>query len=288
MQNRVMHIFRFHGSEGPRLGLIAEGQRYDLSAAAAEFADISTWLALSDPAAAVHNALPRASKFPLANDLSFTAPIDLQEVWASGVTYLRSKVARMEESETQAGGDFYDRVYEAERPELFFKAMPGRVVGPGEPIRIRADSSWNVPEPELALVLSASGSIVGHTIGNDVSSRSIEGENPLYLPQAKVYDGSCALGPVIRLNDGQQKDWAIQLTIARDDTLVFSGETSTAQMRRTQAELAAYLFRELKFSSGAFLLTGTGIVPPDDFTLRSGDLVSITIDGIGTLENRVE
>jgi len=195
----------------------------------------------------------------------------------------------MEESETQAGGDFYDRVYEAERPELFFKSMPGRVVAPGAPIRIRRDSTWNVPEPELALVLSSSGAIVGRTIGNDVSSRSIEGENPLYLPQAKVYDGSCALGPMIVLPDGDEQEsaWSIQLSITRAGVSMFSGETSTSQMRRTQQELADYLFRELTFRAGAFLLTGTGIVPPDDFTLRSGDVVSITIAGIGTLENPV-
>jgi len=282
-----MHIFRFHHAQGPRLGLLVEGARYDLSAAAPQFADVSAWLALTDPASAVHDVLARVRSFPLADEVTLLAPIDLQEVWASGVTYLRSKVARMEESESQAGGDFYDRVYDAERPELFFKAMPGRVVAPGNPIRIRRDSVWNVPEPELVLVLSATGSIVGHTIGNDVSSRSIEGENPLYLPQAKVYDGSCALGPVISLSDGQHRERSIQMTITRAGASVFSGETSTSQMRRSQQELAAYLFRELTFSTGAFLLTGTGIVPPDDFSLRSRDLVSITIEGIGTLANPV-
>jgi len=161
------------------------------------------------------------------------------------------------------------------------------VVGPGGPIHIRRDSTWNVPEPELTLVLSASGAIVGHTIGNDVSSRSIEGENPLYLPQAKVYDGSCALGPVISLNNGQQDVWTIRLTITRGGVVVFFGETSTAKMRRTPEELAAYLFRELTFDAGVFLLTGTGIVPPDDFTLCGGDVVSIFVEGIGTLENPV-
>lgn len=282
-----MHIFRFAGPNGPRLGLLIEEERYDLSAAGPEFADVSSWLALPDPLAAVRDVLALVRSYPLRDDVALTAPIDLQEVWASGVTYLRSKVARMEESESQAGGDFYDRVYEAERPELFFKSMPGRVVAPGQPIRIRADSSWNVPEPELVLVLSASGAIVGHTIGNDVSSRSIEGENPLYLPQAKVYDGSCALGPMIAVSDGRQDPWSIELSIVRDGATVFAGETSTAQMRRTQQELAGYLFQELTFSAGAFLLTGTGIVPPDDFTLRSGDVVRITIQGIGTLENPV-
>jgi 2-dehydro-3-deoxy-D-arabinonate dehydratase len=282
-----MHIFRFHSPPGARLGLLIEDQRFDLSAVGPEFADVSTWLALSEPVAAVQDAVTRARGFPVAADVKLLAPIDLQEVWASGVTYLRSKVARMEESESQAGGDFYDRVYEAERPELFFKAPAARVVASGDFIRIRRDSIWNVPEPELVLVLSAAGEIVGHTIGNDVSSRSIEGENPLYLPQAKVYDGSCALGPTIALGDGRQTDWSIKLSISRDGVTVFSGDTSTAQMRRKPEELAAYLFRELTFSAGAFLFTGTGIVPPEDFTLNPNDVVRITIDGIGTLENPV-
>jgi 2-dehydro-3-deoxy-D-arabinonate dehydratase len=284
-----MHIFRFLSPQGPRLGLDNDGERCDLSAAGREFADISDWLALPDPVAAVHNALERARSFSVADELTLLPPLDLQEVWASGVTYLRSKVARMDESE--GGGDFYDQVYEAERPEIFFKATPARVVGPGGTIRIRGDSAWNVPEPELTLVLSSRGAIAGYTIGNDVSSRSIEGENPLYLPQAKVYDGSCALGPVIALNEGGheggQMPRTIQLVIKRDGQLVYSGETSTAQLRRTPEELAACLFRELTFSAGAFLLTGTGIVPPDDFTLHGGDLVSITIEGIGILENSV-
>jgi 2-dehydro-3-deoxy-D-arabinonate dehydratase len=280
-----MHIFRFSTSQGARLGLETGNGRFDLSAVGSQFADLSTWLSLPDPVAAVDDAQSRARDFPILETPRVLAPVDAQEVWASGVTYLRSKVARMEESE--GGGDFYDLVYEAERPELFLKATAARVVNPGAPIRIRRDSAWNVPEPELALVIAASGAIVGYTIGNDMSSRSIEGENPLYLPQAKVYDGSCALGPVIALNDGRQSAWAIQLTIARDGVPVFSGETSTAQMRRTFPELAAYLYRELTFSAGAVLLTGTGIVPPDDFTLQSGDVVSIRIDGIGTLENRV-
>ncbi|MCM3901500.1 MAG: fumarylacetoacetate hydrolase family protein [Pyrinomonadaceae bacterium] len=280
-----MHIFRFLSLQGPRLGLDIEGERYDLSAVAPEFADISDWLSLSDPVVAVHNALPQVLAFPLGSEAILLAPLDVQEVWASGVTYLRSKEARVEES--IAGGDFYDQVYEAERPEIFFKATALRVVGPGKAIRIRRDSAWNVPEPELALVLSSEGAIVGYTIGNDVSSRSIEGENPLYLPQAKVYDGSCALGPVIAVSENHQKARAIQMTIMRNGALVFSGETSTGQMRRTTEELANYLFRELTFSAGVFLLTGTGLVPPDDFTLRPGDVVRITIEGIGILENFV-
>jgi len=267
------------------VGLNIDGAHFDLSSVGSEFVDLSSWLSLPDPIKAVLKAASRCQKFPITEEIDLLAPIDGQEVWACGVTYLRSKVARMEES--NQGGDFYDQVYEAMRPEIFFKASPSRVVGPGQPIRIRRDSTWNVPEPELALVLSSSGVIVGYTIGNDVSSRSIEGENPLYLPQAKVYDGSCALGPSIVLADGQPMTRAIKLTITRDGTTVFSGETSTARMRRSVEELAAYLFRELTFASGAFLLTGTGIVPADDFTLASGDLVRITIEGIGTLENPV-
>jgi len=280
-----MHIFRFSSQQGARLGVGIDGQRFDLSAAGPEVRDVSSWLAMRNPVAVVVDAVARVRDFPLADDVSLLAPIDTQEVWASGVTYLRSKVARMEESEE--GGDFYDRVYAAERPELFFKATYSRVAGPGKPIRIRRDSAWNVPEPELALVLSSSGEIVGYTIGNDVSSRSIEGENPLYLPQAKVYDGCCALGPMIALNDGRQSVRGIQMTISRGGTTVFAGETSTAKMRRSAEELAAYLFRESTFAAGVFLLTGTGIVPPDDFTLHPGDVVSITIEGIGILQNPV-
>ena len=282
-----MHLLRFLSEHGPRLGLQLEGAGYDLSAVAPEFADLSSWLALPDPVASVREALTPARRFPIKDDAKLLAPCDTQEVWACGVTYLRSKVARMEESESVEGGDFYDRVYEAERPEIFFKAPASRVVGPLSPIRIRRDSNWNVPEPELVLVLSAGGAIVGYTIGNDVSSRSIEGENPLYLPQAKIYDGSCALGPLIEINDVASEARAIQMTITREATTVFSGETSTAQMRRAPQELAAYLFRELTFADGALLFTGTGIVPPDDFTLQIGDNVKISIAGIGILENPV-
>jgi 2-dehydro-3-deoxy-D-arabinonate dehydratase len=262
-----------------------DGQRFDLTASSREFADISSWLALTEPVAAVNSILPRVRSFPLTDEVTLVAPIDVQEVWASGVTYLRPKVARMEES---SEADFYDLVYEAQRPELFFKSTPHRVVANGQAVRIRRDSTWNVPEPELALVLSAVGTIVGYTIGNDMSSRSIEGENPLYLPQAKVYDGSCSLGPVILVNDGNEIPRDIHMTISRHGIAVFEGATSTAQMRRPLQELADYLFREMTFSNGAFLLTGTGIVPPDDFTLHPGDHVSITIEGIGTLENPVE
>ncbi|HEX3229993.1 MAG TPA: fumarylacetoacetate hydrolase family protein [Pyrinomonadaceae bacterium] len=281
-----MQIFRFHCPQGFRLGLEVDGERFDLNASAREFSDISSWLALADPVAAIHSILPRARSFPLTGEVGLAAPLDVQEVWASGVTYLRSKIARIEES--AGGGDFYDLVYQAERPELFFKSMAHRVVGNGQPVRIRRDSAWNVPEPELALVLSAAGMIVGYTIGNDMSSRSIEGENPLYLPQAKVYDGSCSLGPGILLRDGDEIPRDIHMIINRQGSAVFEGTTSTTRIRRPLTELADYLFREMTFSNGVFLLTGTGIVPPDDFTLHPGDKVSITIEGIGTLENIVE
>ena len=208
------------------------------------------------------------------------------EVWAAGVTYESSKFARMAESE--GGGDFYAKVYVADRPELFFKATPRRVVGPNQPVRIRGDSTWNVPEPELAAVIAANGRIVGYTIGNDMSSRSIEGENPLYLPQAKVYTGSCALGPwIVPAESVDPQNLGIRMSITRDDSVAFEGETSTARMKRSVHELADWLFRENDFPGGAILLTGTGIIPPEDFTLQQGDGIEITIDGIGTLRNEV-
>ena len=207
-----------------------------------------------------------------------------QEVWACGVTYLRSRVAREAESTVK---DVYTRVYEAARPELFFKAIGRRVVGHAQSIRVRDDSAWNVPEPELTLIVNGSGEIVGHTVGNDVSSRDIEGENPLYLPQAKVYEGSCALGPGILLGDAQRlKDLAIQVSILREGRPVFEGETRTSQIKRPLAELVGYLRKELDFPRGAFLLTGTGIIPPQDFTMQRGDTVRIQIGQL-TLENDV-
>ena len=216
------------------------------------------------------------------------APISSQEVWAAGVTYRRSREARREESKAAGGGDFYDRVYDAERPELFFKATPRRVVGPGGNVRIRRDSTWNVPEPELTLLVNPRGRIVGYTIGNDMSSRDIEGENPLYLPQAKVYGGSCALGPgVLVSSEPLPKSTEIRLEIIRDGSVAFSGATTLAQMKRDPQELVEYLYREIAFPEGCYLLTGTGVVPPDSFTLQHGDVVRITIEPIGTLENLV-
>jgi 2-dehydro-3-deoxy-D-arabinonate dehydratase len=215
-------------------------------------------------------------------------PIANQEVWASGVTYFRSREARVEESKDAKGGDFYMRVYDAERPELFFKATAYRTVGPGAQVRIRKDSKWNVPEPELTLFICSEGSIEGYTIGNDMSSRDIEGENPLYLPQAKSYNGAAALGPCLLVTENPiNPDTNISLEITRDSTTVLSEQISINQMKRKHTELVSYLFREMDFPNGTFLMTGTGIIPADDFTLHTGDLVKITIAEIGTLINTV-
>lgn len=217
------------------------------------------------------------------------APIATQEVWAAGVTYYRSRTARMAESHEAGADNFYDRVYTAERPELFFKASPHRVAGPGQMVRIRKDSRWNVPEPELALVITSNARIIGYTIGNDMSSRDIEGENPLYLPQAKVYDRSCALGPCILVAEKTPKaETEIRLEIVRVGQTAFAGSTTLAQLKRTPESLVEFLFRDNSFPNGCVLLTGTGIVPADDFTLQSGDEIRITIDCIGTLRNVVE
>jgi len=216
------------------------------------------------------------------------APIGSQEVWAAGVTYRRSREARMDEAKAAGGGDFYDRVYDAERPELFFKATPHRVAGPGEAVAIREDSSWSVPEPELTLLIAPSGKIIGYTIGNDMSSRDIEGENPLYLPQAKVYDRSCALGPgILVCNDALPHTTEITLRITRDGLDAFAGSNSLQSLKRDPASLVHYLFRQNSFPHGCFLLTGTGIVPPDEFRLQRGDQIRITIGPIGTLTNYV-
>ena len=227
-----------------------------------------------------------AAPLPLAA-VALLPPVDAQEVWAAGVTYLRSKKAREEESAGAAR--FYDAVYTAPRPELFFKATPARVVGPGQPVRVRADSRWSVPEPELALVITPDLRIVGYTIGNDMSARDIEGENPLYLPQAKVYRQSCALGPCVTLSAAlpPREQVGIRLRVDRGGSVAFAGETSLARMARPPEELVDWLGRENEFPGGAILLTGTGVVPPDDFTLRAGDVVTIAIDGIGELTNPV-
>jgi 2-dehydro-3-deoxy-D-arabinonate dehydratase len=228
-----------------------------------------------------------ASSFADIED-SLLAPIGSQEVWASGVTYYRSRNARMEEAKTAGGGDFYDRVYVAERPELFMKATPNRVVGHRGKVAIRKDATWSVPEPELTLLANPSGKIIGYTIGNDMSSRDIEGENPLYLPQAKVYDRSCALGPGILISgEAIPTSTEIHMQILRAGKPVFNGSTTLTELKRTFSVLLEYLYRDNAFPNGCFLLTGTGIVPPDEFTLQLQDEIRITITGIGTLINMV-
>ncbi|MHA4842903.1 fumarylacetoacetate hydrolase family protein [Flavitalea antarctica] len=230
----------------------------------------------------------KAKKTDSINDSQIMAPVGRQELWACGVTYLRSKIGRQEESKEAGGGDFYAKVYEAERPEVFFKATPNRIVGNNDKVRIRKDSTWDVPEPELTLVVTSSGKIVGYTIGNDMSSRSIEGENPLYLPQAKTYDGCAALGPCIYVTDKPlNSNTTIQLSISRNNVNVFEDKIEINQMKRTLQELVSFVFRECSFPYGCLIMTGTGIVPGNDVTLKSGDQIVITIDNIGKLINTV-
>jgi 2-dehydro-3-deoxy-D-arabinonate dehydratase len=281
-------LYRTADASTPRLGLIDADHVLDIAAAGgpATLADV-----LSMPAADLRARLDAARSgagdgIPL-DAVTLAAPVDRQEVWAAGVTYLRSRDARMEES--TAAKSAYDLVYEAERPEIFFKATPSRVSGPGEAIAIRGDSTWDVPEPELALVVNRDGEIVGYTIGNDVSSRSIEGENPLYLPQAKFYSKCAALGPVIALawETGDIKNRTIRLVIRRKGEVLFDGDTSTSQIHRTFDDLVGYLRRYNEFPAGVVLMTGTGIIPPSEFTLEDGDDVEVAIDGIGSLRNPV-
>lgn len=282
-----MKLCRFqHGSSRPRVGLVQNDTTLlDLSA---EGIDRLTSLFEFEGLAAQLGALANANlpKFALA-DVRLLTPVEQQEVWAVGVTYLRSKKARMEESDFSATA--YDKVYDAARPELFFKSMPEKVVGPGEAVGIRSDATWNVPEPELAFVINSRGHLVGYTVGNDMSSRDIEGENLLYLPQAKIYERSCAVGPfvTIGMDESGARQWGITIEIQRAGAAVFQGETSVGQIKRTFSELVEYLFRSQKFPHGAVLLTGTGIVPPDGFTLQPGDEIAIHISGIGTLRNVV-
>jgi 2-dehydro-3-deoxy-D-arabinonate dehydratase len=241
-----------------------------------------------DPIAFVLGLLRDARSDAAPAPADIRAPLQSQEIWAAGVTYLRSRTARMEEAKGAGGGSFYDRVYEADRPELFFKATPHRVAAPGTPVRIRADARWNVPEPELTLAINAAGRIFGFTIGNDMSSRDIEGENPLYLPQAKVYDRSAAIGPCVVISDTlPPADTMISLEIRRGGEPVFNGDTAVDRIKRPLPSLADWLFRENSFPHGCYLMTGTGIVPPDAFTLRSGDEIRITIPPVGTLINPV-
>ena len=233
-------------------------------------------------------SLPPTGDAEWMQEKELLAPVGSQEVWAAGVTYLRSKVARMEESKESGGATFYDKIYDAERPELFFKSNGGRVVAPNGKVRIRKDSSWDVPEPELVLVISSSGKIIGYSIGNDMSSRSIEGENPLYLPQAKMYDGSAAIGPCVLVTEEPiSPATVIAIEIGRDGNIVFEGSVTIDQMKRTHAELVNFLYREYSFPTGAYLMTGTCVVPDNNFTLQSGDTIKIAIGGIGILINTV-
>ena len=282
-----MRICRFrHGPGSVRVGVVTNDKLVvDLTHAGVT--SVHPLIEHEDPVGELQRVtgedLPR---FALA-DVELCAPIEHQEVWAAGVTYLRSRTARMEESDFSATA--YDRVYAAERPEIFFKSLPEKVVATDQPVGIRRDARWSVPEPELALVLSSRGRLVGCTIGNDMSSRDIEGENLLYLPQAKIYDRSCALGPwiVVGTPESTAREWTVRLDIRRGRHAVFSGETTVANITRSFDDLAAFLFRCQTFPHGAVLLTGTGIVPPDDFTLQPADDVRIAISGIGTLENPV-
>jgi len=285
-----MKICRFKNKEqhehAIRIGLVNEDSTVtDLTAAGID--KLTRLLEAEDPVALVGQlAKLKLPCLPLAA-VQLLAPVGWQEVWAAGVTYMRSMKARMEESEFSASA--YDKVYAAERPEIFFKSLAQKVVGPGEAVGIRRDAKWNVPEPELALVLNSHGKIVGYTIGNDMSSRDIEGENLLYLPQAKTYHRSCALGPWIVLGtpEAQAREWTIKLNIERDGKNVFTGETSVSQIKRRFEELAEFLFRSQVFPYGAILLTGTGIIPEDSFTLNERDVVRIEISGIGMLQNPV-
>ena len=258
----------------------------DVVRRAAASLTIDSLFTAADPAALTRGAW--ASGSPASLPASPGAPIGTQEIWAAGVTYLRSRTARMEESKDAGGGTFYDKVYHADRPELFFKGTPHRVAAPGTPVRIRKDSKWNVPEPELTLAINQAGRIFGYTVGHDMSSRDIEGENPLYLPQAKVYDRSTAIGPCLLVTDEPlPPTTTIVMTINRAGAAVFSGEIQISQIKRKFTELAEFLFRDNSFPNGTFLFTGTGIVPPDSFTLRAGDEIRITIEPIGTLVNTV-
>ena len=282
-----MKLCRFKPSDGSiRIGLI-ENSDTVLDLSSASITSLSTLFEEED----FIKRIEEASKTPLSkhplDGVQVLAPVEQQEAWAAGVTYLRSKKARMDESDFSASA--YDRVYEAERPELFFKSLPEKVVSPNEPVGIRKDARWNVPEPELALVMNSCGKIVGYTIGNDMSSRDIEGENALYLPQAKVYNRSCSIGPFVTIgkSEDEVRTWAIKLEIERDSKICFQGDTSPGQLKRSFEELANFLFRSQTFPNGVILLTGTGIIPPDDFTLLPGDLIRIHISGIGTLANKV-
>ena len=282
-----MKLCRFQNTEGQiRVGLMQNGTTVlDLTAAGID--RLETALEQHDPQRFLKKLSGSTFTAHLLSKVKLLAPLEHQEIWAAGVTYQRSKKARMEESNFSAAA--YDKVYDAERPEIFFKSLPEKVVPPGGAIGIRKDARWSVPEPELVLVINSRARIVGYTIGNDMSSRDIEGENLLYLPQAKVYHRSCAIGPwiVVGASEAEARGWKVQLEIRRGGEIAFEGECSVDQIKRPFDELAGYLYRSQVFTHGTMLLTGTGVVPPDDFTLKPDDAVRISISGIGTLENPV-
>lgn len=273
--------------EGERMGHLVRDEIIPLVSTAGQYQTLTDILEADDPLSVMDLLADPATGRVSLDAVTLLAPIDQQEVWAAGVTYTRSRTARMEES--QSASACYDKVYQAPRPELFFKAMPYRVVGTNQPVRIRNDAAWSVPEPELALVLNSRMRLVGFTIGNDMSSRDIEGENPLYLPQAKVYNQSCAVGPCITLAEGMPElaEIGIHLAVLRRHSIAFEGRTTLAQLHRTFDDLIDYLGRDNTFRYGVVLLTGTGIVPDDDFRLEAGDTINISIDGIGMLVNSV-
>jgi 2-dehydro-3-deoxy-D-arabinonate dehydratase len=278
-----MQLCKFSLDSESRVGLVRDGRVCSLDfSKSAGVRTLSDILHADDPAGLAAKLADERASRPLG-DVALLPPIDRQEVWAAGVTYQRSQVARREESKD--AGSFYDKVYVSDRPEIFFKATPSRVVGPGNNVRLRRDTRWCVPEPELALVVSPRLEIVGYTIGDDVSCRDIEGENPLYLPQAKVFDACCALGPVVTLAAAMppRDQVRIQLAIRRAGATVFAGSTDLGKMARRFEDLVAWLARDQSFPDGVILLTGTGIVPPDDFSLQPGDQVAMEVDGIGTL-----
>ncbi len=283
-----MQLVKFLESQGnSSVALVEHGQATPLDLTGGQYQSLFDVLEADDPANAARFLTQSPSTAVGLEVLSLLAPIDQQEVWAAGVTYRRSRSERMKES--QGAARFYSDVYEADRPELFLKATPHRVVGPGQSVRIRQDAKWNVPEPELALVLNSRLELVGYTIGNDMSARDIEGANPLYLPQAKVYEDCCAIGPAITLADAMPSaaETSIAMDIRRGDETVFSGHTSATELARSFADLIDYLGRDNSFPNGVILLTGTGIVPQESFSLARGDVVEITIRGIGTLVNTV-
>lgn len=281
-----MYLLRFRNSENQvRVAAEVDSRTYDL--AASEEVSLTSILESKHPLDTVQKLIDAAGTPTELEDNSRLCPIEAQEVWAAGVTYMRSKKARMEESDFSAIA--YDKVYEADRPEIFFKSIASKVVGSQEAVGIRADATWNVPEPELTFVMNSKGAIAGYTIGNDMSSRDIEGENLLYLPQAKVYDRSAAIGPRIRIGveEEEVRSWTIGITIERNGKPVFQGSTSVDQIKRSFHELASYLFRSQTFPSGVMLMTGTGVVPDESFTLTQGDKIRIDVSGIGTLINHV-